>query len=74
MIDVGMGGFTYWALGFGLIHGTHPFSTSVYGVGHFFFDPEINEYGTGELQLKFFYNVALATSCTSIISGGMAER
>lgn len=74
MIDVGMGGFVFWAIGFGLIHGTHSFSTSVYGVGYYFFDPEINDYGTGEVQLKFFYNAALATSCTSIISGGMAER
>jgi len=74
VIDVGTSGVVFWAMGFGLIYGEAYYSTPFYGVGYYFFDPDIDSYGTGEILLKFFYNAALATSSTSIISGAMAER
>ena len=40
LIDVGIGGFVFWAFGFGLVYGDHPYSTPYYGIGHFFFAPD----------------------------------
>ena len=74
VIDVGMGGMIFWSFGFGLVHGDHPYSTPYYGIGHFFFAPDVNIMGSGELYLNFFYNSAMTSFSTSIISGAMAER
>lgn len=39
VIDVGLGGFVFWSIGFGLVHGEHSNSSPYYGLGHFFFAP-----------------------------------
>ena len=74
LIDVGVGGFVFWAFGFGLVYGEHPYSTPYYGIGHFFFAPDPHIHGSGELYLRFFFSAATSSFSTSIISGAMAER
>ena len=75
IVDVAVGGFVFWAVGYGLVMGDHPlYSNSFVGVGHFFFSPDVKEHGTGELFLRFFFQLSYVSSATTIVSGAMAER
>jgi hypothetical protein len=75
VVDVALGGFMFWAVGYGIAFGEHPvFTNSFFGVGNYFFSPDVNQYFSGESYLHFFYHVALASSATTVASGSMAER
>ncbi|XP_059088618.1 putative ammonium transporter 2 [Tigriopus californicus] len=74
IVDVALGGFTFWCFGYGLVMGKSEYSTPLYGVGYFFFSPDANQYGTGEAYLRFFFQLAYVSSATTIVSGAMAER
>lgn len=73
-VDVVTGGLSFWAIGYGLITGDSEYSTPFYGFGNFFFSPDVNERGTGEAFLSFFFHVAYVSSSTTIVSGALAER
>ncbi len=74
IVDVALAGFGFWSFGFGLVMGDGPGTTPLYGVGHFFFAPDVNLKGSGELYLRFFLQVAFVCTMTTIVSGAMAER
>ena len=74
VLDVFLGGIVFWALGFGLVLGDSEYSTPWYGVGDFFFSPDVNAHGTGEKFLRFFFQLAYVSISTTIVSGAMAER
>ena len=63
VLDIALGGFTFWILGYGLVYGTNPlFTTRFYGIGDFFFSPDINLIGSGEAFLKFFLQTAFIST------------
>lgn len=75
VLDVALNGISFWTFGYGFAFGNHSdYKTSIYGVGDFFFSPDINKHHSGEKYLHFFYQLALASTCTTIPSGSMAER
>ncbi len=53
VVSVALGGMVFWAAGFGLAMGegtgSNPFCG---GLGHFFFSPDVNRVGSGELYLR----------------------
>ena len=50
VIDVGLGGYVFWAFGYGLAFGDNEnFTTPYYSVGKFFYSPNVNEYHTGKI-------------------------
>lgn len=75
VIDVVLGGMLFWCFGYGIVSGKYePISNPFFGFGNFFFSPDVNEYGTGEAYLRFFFHIALVTCSTTIFTGAVAER
>ena len=73
-VAVSIAGFGFWAFGYGIVKGDHPYSTPFYGVGKYFYHPDANIHGTGEGYLMFMEHTAYATISITIPSGAMAER
>ena len=74
VLDVFLGGLVFWAFGYGLALGDSEWATPLYGAGDFFFAPDVNEHGSGEKYLRFFFQMAYVSISTTIVSGAMAER
>ena len=68
VVDVAVGGFVFWVVGFGLVMGDHAYSNPFVGVGHFFFSPDVNKRGTGELFLRFFFQVIKGNSLIKFLN------
>ncbi|GFW98159.1 putative ammonium transporter 3 [Trichonephila clavipes] len=69
--NVLVGGFSYWAFGFGLSFGK-TYSNLFIAIGSFFVTANIDEMGV--IYSKFVFELAYATTATTLISGAMAER
>uniref|UniRef100_T1J0P5 Ammonium transporter AmtB-like domain-containing protein n=1 Tax=Strigamia maritima TaxID=126957 RepID=T1J0P5_STRMM len=72
VVDVVLGGFTYWLFGYGLSFGKGPYTTQFYAVGNFLLDASPERWGTE--FTTFFFQLSFATTATTIVSGAMAER
>ncbi|KAK6747865.1 hypothetical protein RB195_000826 [Necator americanus] len=77
VIDVIFGGLAYWMFGYGFTFGesnTNPFI----GVGDYFFDPEREDMSAsdkpGTSYALFLFQMSFATTTSTIVSAGMAER
>ena len=78
VVDIFLGGITYWAVGFGLSYGEY-WSCPVFAVGEFLLDQsmsyEDNMQNTmGGKFATFLFQLSFATTATTIVSGAMAER
>ncbi|CAD6192264.1 unnamed protein product [Caenorhabditis auriculariae] len=81
VVDVVFGGLSYWSLGYGLSYGDYePFRNPYIGFGKFFYDPT-REYGNKEnvnqegwSYAAFLFQLSLATTASTIVSGAVAER
>ena len=74
-LDVVLSGFVFWCIGFAIVYGDHEtLSTRFFGVGDYFYSPDINEKGSGEKYLRLFYQVTFCSCSTTIASSAMAER
>ncbi|XP_015928072.1 putative ammonium transporter 3 [Parasteatoda tepidariorum] len=65
------GGFAYWAFGFALSYGK-TYSNLFIAVGSFFITATPDEMGV--VYSKFVFELAYATTATTLVSGAMAER
>lgn len=74
VVDIFLGGITYWLFGFGFQFGYGPFTTPVLGVGDFALDIENNDAAMGAVFTAFLFQLSFATTATTIVSGAMAER
>jgi Amt family ammonium transporter len=78
VVDIFLGGLTYWAFGFGLSFGEY-WSCPVLAVGEFLLDQGIsNEAKMNNIMggkfATFLFQLSFATTATTIVSGAMAER
>lgn len=75
IIDVGLGGFIFWSLGYGIAFGDNQlYTTPYYGIGKFLYNADVTKHHTGEELLHFFHQLALSSTATTMSSGSMAER
>jgi len=72
IIDCLMGGISYWAIGHGLTVGRESWSNPLFGWGDFFVTAEGLQ--TGPVYGTFIFLLSYATTCTTIVSGAIAER
>ena len=71
VVDVAIGGLTYWVVGYGLSFG--PEGTSYIRWGGFF-TASNDEAVLGNLYTHYFFQFSFATAATTIVSGAVAER
>ncbi|CAB4061274.1 amt [Lepeophtheirus salmonis] len=73
VVDVVLGGMTYWAFGYGLSYGDSEYSNGFISFGNWFVDSEPGE-NMGPTFVTFLFQLSFATTATTIVSGAMAER
>ncbi|XP_043257566.1 putative ammonium transporter 3 [Colletes gigas] len=74
VVDIVLGGLTYWAFGFALSFGTDRLQNPVIGMGDFLMDPFVYDKLMGPKCAAFLFQLSFATTSTTIVSGAMAER
>lgn len=77
VVDVIFGGLAYWMFGYGFTFGELVENPYI-GVGDYFFDPDREENVTSDVQGRsyalFIFQMSFATTTSTIVSAGMAER
>ncbi|XP_068157815.1 putative ammonium transporter 2 [Drosophila tropicalis] len=74
VIDIVLGGFTYWLFGYGMSFGRGPLSNPFIALGDFLLDPPVGDALMGQIFAAFLFQLSFATTATTIVSGAMAER
>ncbi|XP_076161198.1 ammonium transporter isoform X1 [Ptiloglossa arizonensis] len=74
VVDIVLGGLTYWAFGFALSFGSNRLRNPFIGMGDFLIDPSIHDELMGPKCAAFLFQLSFATTSTTIVSGAMAER
>ncbi|CAO1387079.1 unnamed protein product [Diamesa serratosioi] len=74
IIDVVLGGFTYWVFGYGMSFGRGALSNPFIAIGDFFIDPGVDDPLMGQIFAAFLFQLSFSTTATTIVSGAMAER
>ncbi|CAH0556608.1 unnamed protein product [Brassicogethes aeneus] len=74
VVDIVLGGLTYWMFGFGMSFGRSKGTTGFMGIGDYFVDPSLDEPSKGAVYAAFIFQLSFATTATTIVSGAMAER
>lgn len=74
IIDVVLGGFTYWLFGYGMSFGRGSLSNPFIALGDFLIDPGVDDPLMGQIFAAFLFQLSFSTTATTIVSGAMAER
>ena len=74
VVDIVLGGLTYWAFGFGLSFGSGAPTNGFIGTSGFLIDPDVGSELMGPVCAAFLFQLSFATTSTTIVSGAMAER
>ncbi|EFN77499.1 putative ammonium transporter 3 [Harpegnathos saltator] len=74
VVDIVLGGLTYWFFGFGFSFGLKEPNNPFVGNGGLFIDPPIEDEHMGAICAAFLFQLSFATTSTTIVSGAMAER
>ncbi|XP_075988467.1 ammonium transporter isoform X1 [Anticarsia gemmatalis] len=74
LVDISLGGLTYWIFGYGMSFGEGTYSNPFIGVGDFLLDPPVGDALMGPVFASFLFQLSFATTATTIVSGAMAER
>jgi ammonium transporter len=72
VVDVVLGGVSYWAIGYGLSYGEDTGTSWFSGMGSWFVDD--NGVMIGPTFTTFLFQLSFATTATTIVSGAIAER
>ncbi|RLU23151.1 hypothetical protein DMN91_005429 [Ooceraea biroi] len=74
VVDIVLGGLTYWIFGFGFSFGMYEPNNPLIGIGGLLLDPPIDDEYMGSICAAFLFQLSFATTSTTIVSGAMAER
>lgn len=74
VVDIVLGGLTYWMFGFGMSFGKYEPNNPIVGVGAYLIDPALDDELFGPMCASFLFQLSFATTSTTIVSGAMAER
>lgn len=74
IVDMTVGGVAFWIFGFALMYGRSEYSNPFFGAGEFFVNAKSNDPLAGQVLAFLFFQLPFATTSTSLISGGVAER
>lgn len=74
VVDIVLGGLTYWIFGFGFSFGMYEPNNPLIGIGGLFIDPPVDDEYMGSICAAFLFQLSFATTSTTIVSGAMAER
>ncbi|CAK9817580.1 Putative ammonium transporter 3 [Anthophora quadrimaculata] len=74
VVDIVLGGLTYWAFGFAMSFGSDRLNNPFIGMGEFLMDPSLDDQFMGPKCAAFLFQLSFATTSTTIVSGAMAER
>ncbi|KZC05832.1 PREDICTED: putative ammonium transporter 3 [Dufourea novaeangliae] len=74
VVDIVLGGLTYWAFGFAMSFGSNEHYNPFIGLGEFLIDPSVHDEHMGPKCAAFLFQLSFATTSTTIVSGAMAER
>ncbi|KAE8742660.1 hypothetical protein FOCC_FOCC011789 [Frankliniella occidentalis] len=74
VVDIFLGGFTYWLFGFATSFGHSTVRNPFIGWGDFALDSADSDPNMGALFTVFLFQMSFATTATTIVSGAMAER
>lgn len=93
VVDVVLGGLTYWAFGYGFSYGDGPGTNPFFGVGKWYWKALLECFWShfhyrvlcfrfvnadglevGPTFTTFLFQLSFATTATTIVSGGIAER
>ncbi|XP_045478924.1 putative ammonium transporter 2 [Harmonia axyridis] len=74
VVDIVLGGLTYWFFGFSMSFGRSPMNNKFIAFGDYFVDPPLDDKLKGAIYAAFIFQLSFATTATTIVSGAMAER
>uniref|UniRef100_A0A1Y1KLR8 Ammonium transporter n=1 Tax=Photinus pyralis TaxID=7054 RepID=A0A1Y1KLR8_PHOPY len=74
VVDIVLGGLTYWIFGFALSFGRSSLNNPFISFGDFCVDPDVEDPMKGAIYTAFLFQMSFATTATTIVSGAMAER
>ncbi|KAF7417778.1 hypothetical protein HZH68_000431 [Vespula germanica] len=74
VVDIVLGGLTYWIFGFGMSFGVNKPTNFFIGSGGLLIDPPVGSELMGPICAAFLFQLSFATTSTTIVSGAMAER
>lgn len=74
IVDVVLGGFTYWLFGYGMSFGRGALTNPFIALGDFLIDPGVDDPLMGQIFASFLFQLSFSTTATTIVSGAMAER
>ncbi|KAH1001901.1 hypothetical protein HUJ04_005859 [Dendroctonus ponderosae] len=74
VVDIVLGGLTYWIFGFAVSFGRSEFNNGFIALGDFCIDPSADNPLKGAIFAAFLFQLSFATTATTIVSGAMAER
>ncbi|KAG7210352.1 hypothetical protein KM043_011888 [Ampulex compressa] len=74
VVDIVLGGLTYWMFGFGMSFGLKEPNNPLVGNGGYLIVPSVDDDLMGPICAAFLFQLSFATTSTTIVSGAMAER
>ncbi|XP_063985605.1 putative ammonium transporter 3 isoform X2 [Diachasmimorpha longicaudata] len=74
VVDISLGGLTYWAFGYGMSFGVDAPTNWFIGTSGYLLDPMMSDELMGQMCAAFLFQLSFATTATTIVSGAMAER
>ncbi|XP_055550404.1 putative ammonium transporter 2 isoform X4 [Wyeomyia smithii] len=74
IIDIVLGGFTYWLFGYAMSFGRGELNNPFMALGDFLIDPSVSDPLFGPIFAAFLFQLSFSTTATTIVSGAMAER
>ncbi|XP_066596314.1 putative ammonium transporter 3 isoform X2 [Prorops nasuta] len=74
VVDIVLGGLTYWLFGFGMSFGLHKSNNPFVSLSGYMVDTTVDDPLMGPICAAFLFQLSFATTSTTIVSGAMAER